>query len=78
MPMPWTDQTQPTTTWSENGASSISIGTPIGLLLALTYATTITVSASWTDTSAVSNSWTGAGSISNSWGNTVNPTTTWS
>lgn len=66
MPTSWTDRTEPTTAWTDRTepsitTSSISSVTPIGLLLALTKATTSSTTVSspiWTDRTEPTTAWT--------------------
>lgn len=76
--MTWTIQTPTSSSWnSESYLTTIELGTPIGLLLALTYSETFTTGDSWTLQNPNSESWVLA--TPNSGGFSIdNPTsTTW-
>jgi len=56
----WTDQTTNSTSWTEpTTIRTISVGMPVGLLLAITYAEahTIDTRTVWTDSEIASTNW---------------------
>lgn len=60
--MPWTDATDETTSWTspaDTGAIRLVAGSPLGLLLTLTYSISETVrEALWTDAADATTTWT--------------------
>lgn len=77
----WTDQSNNSTTWSESSRyRTISIGTPIGLLLSLTYAEehVIDTSTQWLDSSLNTTNWSQSSLNTNNWSDQIANNTIWS